>query len=421
MKRLIIVMLMILSASVFAQENNLKSLKEIALKENPGIKAAFNQWYSSLEKITTEGALPDPSLAFGYFVSPVETRLGPQEYRAGVHQKIPWFGTLKFRSQAAEKKARADYHLLEQKANTILEKLTVAYYEAYLAGELQSIHEDQLKWLKAQKNWIEGKYKDGSKSMADVVRIKMAIDRQKEQIEKYKDDIEERSIRVNKIANRDAEEDIHFPDSVELGKIEDFPGMDELKLDSINPELLVLQNKQQASENSSLAARRSNYPALNLGAEYIAVGERTDRNVSGNGNDVVVAKLSLNLPVNVRKNKARVAMKKFEAEKFYQLYKERKNQLYSKVFALHTNYQDAKRKLKLAAQQAEDALYVEELLKSDYATGSAGFDEWMEIRRELLEYQKEQIRKTVDALKINAERNRILNRFEVEKNFENDE
>ncbi|MGM0613005.1 MAG: hypothetical protein ACQESM_05825, partial [Bacteroidota bacterium] len=92
-------------------------------------------------------------------------------------------------------------------------------------------------------------------------------------------------------------------------------------------------------------------------------------------------------------------------------YEERKNELYSELFALSTKYQDAFRKLELAAQQAEDALYVEELLKSDYATGASGFDEWIEIRRELLEYQKEQIRSQVNVLKIDAERKMILNQF----------
>ncbi|MFO8087407.1 MAG: TolC family protein [Bacteroidales bacterium] len=418
MKRLIIVMLMIISASVNAQEANLEQLQKIAVKENPGIKAAFNQWYFGLEKETTESALPDPSLAFGYFVSPVETRLGPQEFRAGVSQQIPWFGTLNFRSKAAESKARADYYLIEQKSNIVLKQLTVAYYEAYLAGKLQQIHQSQLKWLESQKHWIEVKYEDGSKSMADVVRIKMAIDRQKEQIDKYKDDITERSVRVNKIANREPYADIHFPDSVEAATIAEFPDMDKMQLDSVNPELMVLQNKEQASQYAGMASERSNYPAINLGAEYIAVGERTDMEVSGSGKDAVVAKISLNLPVNTKKNKARVAMQEFEAEKFHQLYEERKNELYSELFALSTKYRDAFRKLELAAQQVEDALYVEALLKSDYATGAAGFDEWMEIRRELLDYQKEQVRNKVNALKIDAERKMILNQFKTKPALE---
>ncbi|MCF8218583.1 MAG: TolC family protein [Bacteroidales bacterium] len=413
MKRLIIIMLMIISASVNAQQANLEELQKVAVKDNPGIKAAFNQWYSGLEKATTEAALPDPSMAFGYFVSPVETRLGPQEFRAGVSQQIPWFGTLKFRSKAAESEARADYYLIEQKSNKILKQLTVAYYEAYLAAKLKQIHQSQLKWLEAQQEWIETKYKDGSKSMADVVRIKMAIDRQKEQIEKYKDDITKRSVRVNKIANREPYADIHFPDSIDAATIAEFPGMDKVQLDSVNPGLMVLQNKEQASRYAGIASERSNYPALNLGAEYIAIGERTDMEVSGSGKDAAVAKISLNLPVNIRKNKARVAMKEFQAEKYNHLYEEKKNELYAQIFDLSTEYQDAFRKLELAAQQAEDALYVEELLKSDYATGAAGFDEWMEIRRELLEYQKEQIRNLVNALKINAERKMILNQFKI--------
>lgn len=419
MKRVVIGMLIFLSAaSVNAQDASLQKLQEIAVKENPGIKAAFNQWYGSLEKQTLDGALPDPSFAFGYFVSPVETRLGPQEYRAGISQKFPWFGTLKFRSKAAESKARADYHLIEQKSNIVLKQLTAAYYEAYLAGKLQEIHQNQMKWLEAQKQWIEGKYKDGLKSMADVVRIKMAIDRQEEQIDKYRNARKEQSVRVNKIANREPLAAVHFPDSIDLGTMGDFPDVNEAMLDSLNPELMILKNKQQASKYTGRASERENFPALNFGAEYIAVGERRDMEVAGSGNDAVVAKISLNLPVNVQKNKARIAVQEFEAEKFHQLYEETKNALYSDLFALSRKHEDAVRKLELAAQQADDASYVEELLRSDYATGSAGFDEWMEIRRELLEYQKQQIQNQVSVLKIEAERKMILNQFKSKPAFE---
>lgn len=402
-----------------AQKASLKDLQQITVEENPGIRAAFSQWYASLKQQTVAGALPDPSLAFGYFVSPVETRLGPQEYRAGVSQQVPWFGTLKFRSKVAESQARVDFYRLVHKSNSVMNQLTIAYYEAWLAGKMQDIHEEQLKWLMAQKNWIEQRYRNGSKSQADVVRIKMAIDRQKETIAMYKDEQKAKKIRVNKIANRQPNATILFRDSIGLKKTGTFPDIREMELDSINPELQVLKHKQIMMQNSSIAAARSNYPAFNIGAEYIAVGERTDMNVSGSGNDAVMAKVSLKLPVNIRKNKARVAVQDFEAEKFYHLYQERKNELYTKVVEIQTSYQDAFRKYELAVKQAEDARYVESLLRSDYATGMTDYDEWMKIRREMLEYQQTSFRNKVEMLKIDAERRMIFNQFDVEESLNN--
>ena len=65
-----------------------------AAKNNPGLKGKFNEYMAALEKVPQAGALPDPQIAFGYFIQPVETRVGPQQARFFVVQMFPWFGTL---------------------------------------------------------------------------------------------------------------------------------------------------------------------------------------------------------------------------------------------------------------------------------------------------------------------------------------
>ena len=65
------------SISIFAQ-GQLDSYLTEAAQNNPGIKAKFNEYLASLEKVPQIGALPDPQVTFGYFIQPVETRVGPQ-------------------------------------------------------------------------------------------------------------------------------------------------------------------------------------------------------------------------------------------------------------------------------------------------------------------------------------------------------
>ena len=78
---------------LLAQEPLDVYLKEAA-QNNPGLKARYFAYQAALEKVPQVGALPDPQVSFGYFISPVETRVGPQRMRISAMQMFPWLGTL---------------------------------------------------------------------------------------------------------------------------------------------------------------------------------------------------------------------------------------------------------------------------------------------------------------------------------------
>ena len=47
-------------------------------ENNPGLKSSYFNFEAAMQKTAQVKALPDLALSFGYFVSPVETRVGPQ-------------------------------------------------------------------------------------------------------------------------------------------------------------------------------------------------------------------------------------------------------------------------------------------------------------------------------------------------------
>lgn len=71
------------------EESSLSDLSTYALLNNPGLKAAFNQWKAVLENVTQVRSLPNPKLTFAYFFREVETRVGPQKNKVGVMQMFP--------------------------------------------------------------------------------------------------------------------------------------------------------------------------------------------------------------------------------------------------------------------------------------------------------------------------------------------
>ncbi|MDZ7689755.1 MAG: hypothetical protein U5K69_01120 [Balneolaceae bacterium] len=84
---------------------------QTAAQNNPALKASFNHYLAALEQVPQVNALPDPELAFGYFISPIETRVGPQTARFSLSQMFPWFGTLDAREHIKINEAKAQFSI----------------------------------------------------------------------------------------------------------------------------------------------------------------------------------------------------------------------------------------------------------------------------------------------------------------------
>jgi len=120
-KLLIISILLAITGTLPAQEI-LDRYLQTAANENPALKAKFNEYMASLEQDSQVGTLPDPQLAFGYFISPVETRNGPQQAKISLTQMFPWFGTLNTKTDVASDMAKAKYEAFEDaKSNLFFE------------------------------------------------------------------------------------------------------------------------------------------------------------------------------------------------------------------------------------------------------------------------------------------------------------
>ena len=111
MKKIIIILIGLFSVFSLQAQENLNTYLEIAAQNNPGLKAKFNHYMASLEVIPQVGTLPDPSIAFGFFIQSVETRVGPQQAKFSASQMFPWFGTLEAKENTAALSAKAKFEI----------------------------------------------------------------------------------------------------------------------------------------------------------------------------------------------------------------------------------------------------------------------------------------------------------------------
>lgn len=107
------ILLFLVSAATSAQDD-LNQYLQTAAKNNPGLKARFNEYMAALEVAPQVKALPDLQVAFGYFIQPVETRVGPQRFKISVSQMLPWFGTNGAKEDVAVQAAKAKFEAFQE-------------------------------------------------------------------------------------------------------------------------------------------------------------------------------------------------------------------------------------------------------------------------------------------------------------------
>ena len=175
MKKIIYILglLFLIPNTISYSQELLNQYLEKAAKNNPALKAIFNEYQASLEVISQVGTLPDPQVVFGYFVQPVETRYGPQEARVSVSQMFPWFGTLNAKENTAIQLAKINYEAFEEAKSKLYYEVKTAYFDLYVTGKAIQITQETLEILKSFNRLAMIKIEVGKVSAVDGLRVEM--------------------------------------------------------------------------------------------------------------------------------------------------------------------------------------------------------------------------------------------------------
>ena len=363
-----------------------------AAETNPGLQAKYKTFEAALQKVPQVSSLPDPTFSFGYFISPVETRLGPQEAKFSLSQMFPWFGTLKAREDAATLAAEAKFQEFVDVRNQLYYEVAAAYYPLYKLREWKQIERENIEILNSYKEIATRNFENGKGAMVDVLRVDIMLKDASTNLEILNQEEKPLLTTFNKLLNRSAEEKV----TIEVEEKADAMAV-HLNKDSLmehHPVLQKLELMRQSSEAAETAARKSGYPKLGLGLDYVAVGERTDMQVEDSGRDVIMPMLSVSIPIFRKKYNAAVKEAQLTQESLALQKEEFTNNLISKYESVWFDINKQEQLITLYDQQIDKTRRALKLLTTAYANSGKDFEEILRMQQELLKYEK----KKVDAI-----------------------
>lgn len=377
----IILLLILTSFSLSAQ--SLDDYFDEIRKSNPALKAKYAEYEAVLKKAEQVSAIPDPTLSFGYFVSPVETRVGPQNFKLSLMQKLPWFGTLSDYEKEMLYKAEAKRKEYE---SLLIEKqyeLRNLFYSLYEKEQEIEYEKESLKLLEYLETIVETKLETAKSRLSDLLRLKLIISDIETKIEVLNLQISPVKRNINKVLNREINADIKVPS--ELEENVDISSLRDSVL--FNPSVEKLDLLVSSSQKMLDAANSESMPDLTFGLDYVNVGTRDNFNDPANGQDILMPMVGISIPFF----SSRYQAKEEEAKAMLDMYEFEKEELLNSLRAsfenVVTSVEDAEIKIDLYKKQIERTGNIRDLLMEEYTVSGEDIEEIIRIEEKIIEYK----------------------------------
>ncbi|MDZ7659571.1 TolC family protein [Fodinibius sp.] len=398
---IVLLVMMIIPLFGMAQQADTSSVQieqymQQAAQNNPGLKAEYRQYLSALQQSPQVSTLPDPELSFGYFINPIETRIGPQQARFGITQMFPWFGTLDARGNAATQQAKAKFEAFQDVRNKLFYEVQKSWYNLYKIEQVIRILEENIELLDIFESLAMQEYETNQVGQADVLRVQIEKEDLKSRLELQKDNRQVALQEFNELLNRQSDSKVVTPDSLQKKVLK----MSKNELEHVamrqNPQLSKIDFEASSARSSIKAAQKEGMPKFGVGIDYMITGER-DMALTDNGQDAILARMGIQIPLYRKKYRAKEKQAQIQLRSVQDRQQATENRLLTQLSKALRNYNDGQRRLNLYKDiQIQRTQQTIDILTEQYATSATDFDELLRLQRKLLDYELAQQQALVD-------------------------
>jgi len=386
---------------------------KFGLANNSDIKAAYNIYRAEYEKINSATKLPNPSLSFGYFLESIETAVGPQEYRIGLMQPIPFFGKLNLKGNIQEIQAQKAYQNLANKINGLRKQIKTVYYDNFYLNSSIDITREQINLIEQWIGQMEAKFKTGQSSYPDLIKAQIAQLKLEDNLKSLLDQRKVLTDKFKALLNTKNISIVETPSTIKTELTDTSRNYTE-QIKENNPELQNSDYTVELQKKSIKLSRLNYYPDFGIGVDYIFTGDKytsSSAKVSESGKDPVVLKFSLSLPIWWGKNRSQIKTAKFQHQAALDKKQDLENQLSAELSDILNKIQDNYRKIELYQNElipkSEQLLQVTE---TAYMNGKSDFLSLIDAQRNHLELELILKKARAEYLKTRADLEKLIGR-----------
>jgi len=378
-KTSIIIFLNILSLSIYAQ-NSLDDLLIEAAQNNPALKSQYYKYSAALERVDQQNTLPDPTVSFGYFISPVETRVGAQRFKLSVSQMFPWMGSLKAKETLAAAGAKVQFEKFQELKNELFYQVRLAYSDLYLLRQEIKLKEEDVAVLQSYEPITKTKYESNLVSLSDLIRVQIATENAQSDLAVMMAQERPLLAKLNTLVNREIERNIVT--ELPFNEISNTRELDSAL--SNHPSIIRAQSQILEAEQQIELSNRRTKPNIGIGLDYAFVDERTDMDVADNGKDIFMPMVSLSLPLFGKRNRALEKEAQLSRSSALSALEATENQIRSSWTTMNYEQERSEITLERFKNEEKQTELLLSVLLSEYSNNSRNFEELLATQQKLL-------------------------------------
>src|SRR5690606_29313049 len=337
------------------------------------------------------GGLPDPTLTASAFGTAMTTDMGEERASFELMQMFPWFGTLEARKEAADYKAQAKYLAYVSAREQLFLEVKKAYAKLYETEKSIEFQQDNLRILNSYYELAMSKFRSGASPMVNVVRVEIAQDAARTQLELLEQSIAPLQAEFNLLLNREITAKVNLQDTLTLRRVE----LPEQPTFEGHPSLQQVESEQLSFETEKKVAQKEGLPNFGLGVGYIVNAKSSMGMPDMNGKDAIMPMLSVSLPIFRKKYKASKHEAELMAQSIELEQQQQANQFRSEFQQQQYEFNKANQLLDLYQRQIKSSERARTLLVSSFSSNTGDFEEILRMNQDILAFKVQRL----DALK----------------------
>lgn len=376
----------LIGTTLFVQAQSLENLVQEA-KNHHKLQARNYQIEGTFSNEKASLAWKDPQISIGVGVLPIETRVGPQVFKMGVQQQIP-FGNVQ-RAKRAEVIAIRE-SLEEEKSLTYRQlkfQIELAYLNATLIQRKIQIYKS---FLEVNEQIRADRARNMQQKMghySDVLVVDRMIQQTQRSINQATNELQQYQLSLSYWSG------VEISSSSELTTQFEMEGsVDTLsKRIDRSPSLEQLEARKRLWEARQDLLNASAWPGITIGIDYLMNVVRSDADVPNNGRDALIPKVGFTLPLSQSYYKAKRESQQKEIAALEVSKEDQENWLRQEIQQALIDQRDAEEEYQYYDQQISNTKEIIELIEIEISSDHTRFLEYWDYQKQLLEYQIMQI------------------------------
>ncbi|MBD3315565.1 MAG: hypothetical protein GF344_07245 [Chitinivibrionales bacterium] len=363
----------------------------LALEHNPRIHAAQGAVEAAGEERRLAGALPDPSVSGGYFISEVETRVGAQRGKVGVSQMIPWPGKSAKKREMAGKAFSAEQEELRRVKAEVVARVRQAYASLYATGQAIRASRESLELLKQWESVLLTDYANAEATQASVLKLQVEMAVAEDGIASLEAEGEKAREELTALVGVDGPLEIPYPRLLPSMRI---PKGALERADSVlaaSPMVGKMRYLVEEAQANVGLAKRFFAPDFMIMTDYIFTEKSSSSMVSPeeNGKDPWVVGASVTVPLWFGTNNSRIRKAREMRRVREKMLESTRDKVGAELAGVVEDYSDAVRRVTLLHEvivpKARQTLVV---VEEAYKNNSVEVLDFLDAQRMLLELEK---------------------------------